>query len=91
MRLRLESKKRGSFLCVLCISKLVLNCDFLSAAAPPAVGLGGGKTTAATAALGGGEKVSAEREGASGGGGGGGGGGLGPRWPKGLWDNSEGK
>ena len=38
------------------------------------------------AALGGGDKVPAEREGASGGGGGG----LGPRWPKGLWDNSDG-
>ena len=32
-----------------------------------------------------GDKAHAEKEAA------GGGGGLGPRWPKGLWDNSDGK
>ena len=37
----------------------------------------------ATSALG--DKAYAEKEAA------GGGGGLGPRWPKGLWDNSDGK
>ena len=42
---------------------------------------------AASSHGGGGEKVSAEKESS----GAGGGGGLGPRWPKGLWDNSDGK
>ena len=38
-----------------------------------------------------GDKASAEKEASGAGAGAGGGGGLGPRWPKGLWDNSDGK